>query len=69
MNRPNILNGERTAVRKATDITLSAIEVVLKKIPDLLDIIGGEGPEKLRLESIVKERNLAAHVSFSGPIP
>lgn len=69
LNRPMILTVARLVERKGIDTMLSAIEVVLKKIPDLLYIIGGEGPEKPRLESIVKERNLAAHVSFSGPIP
>lgn len=68
-SRKVILTVARLVERKGIDTVLLAIDTVRKTIPDILYIIGGTGPDRPRLEAIVKELDIGAHVSFSGPVP
>ena len=55
--------------RKGHDMVLKALPEVLKIIPNLIYLIGGTGPTRKPLESLVKSLNLKDLVKFLGYIP
>ena len=55
--------------RKGHDMVLKALPEVIKVIPNLIYLIGGTGPTRKPLESLVKSLNLKDLVKFLGYIP
>jgi len=55
--------------RKAHAVVLKALPLILKDYPSVVYRIVGDGPEKNRLQEIVKELDLHDHVSFIGALP
>src|SRR3989339_197650 len=56
---------QRLSKEKRVDIVLKALPRIRKAIPDSYLIIGGTGPEKERLHTLVQDLDLAKHVLFT----
>jgi phosphatidylinositol alpha-1,6-mannosyltransferase len=67
--RKVILTVARLVPRKGHRIVLEALSVVSKRIPNLKYLIAGEGPEKERLQQMVRELHLEDVVTFVGDVP
>ncbi len=61
-----ILTVGRLVPKKNHDHVLMALPEVLQKIPDLKYMIVGEGPEKARLERVVRQLEIQKQVIFTG---
>lgn len=68
-NKKIILTVGRLVERKGHDLVIKALPLVLEKIPESVYVIVGDGPEKNRLEKLVKELNLKGKVIFAGSVP
>jgi len=55
--------------KQGLDICLKAIQIVRKKISDITLTIIGSGPDKERLEQLVKTYKLEKHIKFLGYLP
>jgi len=64
--RKIVLSVCRLIERKGIDRVILALPDVLKSVPDLLYLIIGDGPQRHKLESLVKEKSLEAYVRFLG---
>jgi phosphatidylinositol alpha-1,6-mannosyltransferase len=64
-----LLSVGRLVARKGYDTVIKALPVVLKKVPDLVYIIVGDGEYKRNLLELVKSLNLAQNVILTGFIP
>ncbi len=67
-NKKVLLTISRLDAHKWVDVTLEALAKLVTKFTNLVYLIGGEGPDKERLESMVKELNLSKHVIFAGKV-
>ncbi|MDP8263817.1 MAG: glycosyltransferase family 4 protein [Candidatus Ancaeobacter aquaticus] len=67
-NRKILLSVSRLVHRKGHDMVLDALPTVAQKIPEILYIIVGKGPEKNRLEKIIKNKKLDPYVLFTDEI-
>lgn len=54
--------------RKGQDMVIKSLPQVIKKYPDIIYLIGGEGPQRKNLECLVKENNIQEYVKFLGLI-
>ena len=52
--------------RKGHDLVIKAMPEIMKKFPDVIYLIGGEGPYLPKLQSLVEELTLQDHVKFCG---
>ncbi|HKY32191.1 MAG TPA: glycosyltransferase family 4 protein [Candidatus Polarisedimenticolia bacterium] len=64
-----LLTVARLVPHKGMDRALGALARVIRTHPEVLYIIGGEGPDRARLESIASRLGLENHVVFAGPVP
>ncbi|MHA1833616.1 MAG: glycosyltransferase family 4 protein [Candidatus Baldrarchaeia archaeon] len=64
-----ILTSNVLHIRKRTDILIRAIPYVLKKHKNVKVIITGEGPEKQKLEYLIKSLKLEKNVFLTGFVP
>jgi|SRR5690625_3457838 len=55
--------------RKAIDYNIKAVKRIIKKIPDFVYIIIGDGPQRGYLEELVNKLKLNKHVFFKGNLP
>lgn len=53
---------------KGYDRVIEALPKVLKKIPNVFYIIGGEGDDKQRIVGMIKEKKLEKHVALAATI-
>jgi phosphatidyl-myo-inositol dimannoside synthase len=58
----------RLVARKGFDLVLRSVAVLREEFPDLTYVIAGEGPERARLDALVYDLDLEAHVRFLGAI-
>jgi phosphatidylinositol alpha-1,6-mannosyltransferase len=63
-----ILSVNRLVERKGNDTVIRAMVQVIKKVPDAVYVIGGHGPYRKQLESLVNELNLRDTVLFLGSV-
>jgi len=68
-NKKVILNINRLDVRKRVDLLIKSFAQVLKKIDDVILIIGGTGPDEQNLKNLVKKLEIQDYVKFVGYIP
>lgn len=59
----------RLAPRMGLDNLIRAMPAVVLRCPDVLLLIGGKGPERERLQRLIDELKLDAHVQLVGFIP
>ena len=67
-NKKVLLTISRLVPHKGIDITLEAIHLLKKEFPQLVYLIGGDGPDRSRLQRKVQDLKLENHVLFLGPI-
>ena len=68
-NRPILLSVRRLAARMGLDNLLRALPEIVRRCPDVLLLLGGSGPEKSNLESLIATLGLENHVKMLGFIP
>ncbi|HEX6276710.1 MAG TPA: glycosyltransferase family 4 protein [Polyangiaceae bacterium] len=66
--RPVLLTIARLVPRKGIDSVLGALAEVRRAIPDVVYVIAGDGPDRERLEALVRRGGLEAAVRFAGAI-
>lgn len=64
-----IFSSGRMVERKGFKYLIEAMPYILKKFPNAKMIIGGDGPEKLKLEHLAKSLKIEESILFSGFIP
>ncbi len=65
----NLLTLGRLVPRKGIDTVLQALPSLLRPFPHIRYQIGGDGPDRVRLEQLVATLKLEKVVSFLGKIP
>jgi len=68
-NRKIILTIARLYPRKGHDMVLQALVEIKKKLPEVLYLIVGEGPNRKYLEDLAVSLNLIDNVIFTGEVP
>ena len=68
-DRTLLLSVRRLVPRMGLDQLISAMPAVLQRQPDALLLIGGQGPERAKLEALVAALHLENHVRLLGFIP
>jgi len=70
------LNGKKMVLiintlqpRKRVDLLIKSFEIVSAKINNCILVIGGDGPEKEKLETLVEDMGIGDKVLFVGRIP
>lgn len=63
-----VLTAGRLQARKGYDVLIRAIASLRGAVPDVLLAIAGAGEEEQRLRALVRELDIAAHVSFAGAV-
>jgi glycosyltransferase involved in cell wall biosynthesis len=64
--RPTVLFVGSLIPRKGLESLLAAIELVRQRVPDVQLIACGSGPDAARLQQLVKDKQLDAHVRLLG---
>ena len=65
-NRPVVLTVGRLQIRKGQDQMIRALRQIRQTIPDVLYEIVGDGEERPRLETLVRDEGVSDHVQFRG---
>eukprot|EP01017_Pseudomicrothorax_dubius_P037524 TRINITY_DN5511_c0_g1_i1.p1 TRINITY_DN5511_c0_g1~~TRINITY_DN5511_c0_g1_i1.p1 ORF type:complete len:369 (+),score=38.85 TRINITY_DN5511_c0_g1_i1:86-1192(+) len=69
LNTINIVCISRLTYRKGTDILVDVIPQICKKYPEAYFIIGGDGPKRKILDSMIEKHGLRDRVELLGAIP
>jgi glycosyltransferase involved in cell wall biosynthesis len=64
-----LLTVQRLAAIKRVDILLRVVARVVARNPNVVLVVGGQGPEERLLESISRQLGIQGHVRFLGYIP
>lgn len=64
-----ILSVGRQVARKGFDRVIEALPTILGSCPDAHYLVVGQGDYRSKLEALVADLGLAAHVTFAGPVP
>jgi phosphatidylinositol alpha-1,6-mannosyltransferase len=69
-DRPTLITVGRMVQRKGYDVVLRALAQtpLLQKHPHLQYVIAGDGPEKPRIEAMIRDLGLQAHVVLRGQV-
>ena len=65
-DRPMLLTVSRLAREKQIDFLLRVARELVRRIPDLLLVVTGEGPDAPRLKSLAQQLGLGSNVLFLG---
>lgn len=68
-SRPTILSVARMYPRKNLDTLVTAAGMLRDRVPDLRVRLIGDGPERPRLETLVRRMRLSACVEVAGQLP
>ena len=63
---PVIATLTRLVPRKGVDMVIRAIPALAATFPEIVYLVGGDGPDRTRLEALASELNVTAHVRFLG---
>jgi len=63
-----ILTVGRLVKRKGHDMVIKSLPEVIKKVPNIVYLIVGDGPQRNELEELVKKLKLEEHVIFAGHV-
>jgi len=66
---PRLLTVSRLEPRKGVDQVIRALPDLVLQFPKLVYYVGGGGADRARLEALVKELGMQAHVRFLGFVP
>ena len=67
-NKKVILSVARLVERKGQDMVIRALPEVLEKLPNLVYLIVGEGPEEAKLKKLTKDVGVESCVNFIGHV-
>jgi phosphatidylinositol alpha-1,6-mannosyltransferase len=67
--RPVLLTVSRLYARKGIDRVIESLPIVLRRFPDLVYLIVGEGTYRPELEGLVLSHGLGRNVVFAGAVP
>jgi phosphatidylinositol alpha-1,6-mannosyltransferase len=67
--RPVLLTVSRLYARKGMDRVIESLPAVLRRFPDLVYLVVGEGSFRPVLESLVVDHGLGGNVVFAGAVP
>jgi phosphatidylinositol alpha-1,6-mannosyltransferase len=67
--RPVLLTVSRLYARKGIDRVIQSLPAVLRRIPDLVYLVVGDGGYRPELEQLVSRHELGANVVFAGAVP
>ena len=68
-DRRVVLSVSRLVPRKGLDTVIRALPRVAEAVPEVVYLIGGAGPDRPRLEALIRETGVADRVRFLGKIP
>lgn len=66
---PVVTTLARLVERKGVDTLLGAMSILAKRHPGIRLLVGGNGPDRKRLEALSRDANLDGRVRFCGKIP
>jgi glycosyltransferase involved in cell wall biosynthesis/SAM-dependent methyltransferase len=69
LDRPILLTVRNLEARMGLDTLLEALGLLVRRIPDVLLLIGGSGSRRAALEAQVRGLGLDKHVTFLGFVP
>jgi phosphatidylinositol alpha-1,6-mannosyltransferase len=64
-----VLTVARLDVHKGHDVVIQAMPTILKKVPNAMYVIAGEGPTRAHLEALCRAHGVSDRVLFTGLIP
>jgi phosphatidylinositol alpha-1,6-mannosyltransferase len=67
--RPLLVTISRLVSRKGIDTVIRALSRVRARVPDVLYVIVGDGPDRTRLQALAEREGVAEAVRFAGPVP
>jgi phosphatidylinositol alpha-1,6-mannosyltransferase len=67
--RPVLLTISRLYARKGMDRVIESLPIVIRRFPDLVYLIVGEGSYRPTLEALVAHHDLGRNVVFAGAVP
>jgi phosphatidylinositol alpha-1,6-mannosyltransferase len=67
-SRPLLVTVSRLVPRKGIDTVLRALARIEARVPDVLYLVAGEGPDRRRLELLSEREGVAPFVRFVGPV-
>ncbi len=67
-NKKVLLTVARLVERKGQDVVIKSLPRVIDKVPNLVYLIVGEGPQEARLKGLVKKLYIEPYVNFVGYI-
>jgi glycosyltransferase involved in cell wall biosynthesis len=65
---PTIAFAGRLVAQKGLELLLRAMAIVVGHVPQAHLIVAGDGPDRRRIEGLVAEMSLGAHVTFCGHV-
>lgn len=68
-SRPLLATVSRLVPRKGIDTVIRSLPRIRARIPDVLYMIAGEGPDRARLEALCEREGVTEAVRFAGPVP
>lgn len=68
-NKKVLLTVSRLARRKGIDMVIETLPELLKKFPELVYVVVGEGKDKRRLKEIARRKGVKEKVIFAGFVP
>jgi phosphatidylinositol alpha-1,6-mannosyltransferase len=68
-DRKVLLTISRLVPRKGIDTVLRSLPQIAQSVPNVYYLIGGDGPDRARLEALVEQLGVAHRVRFLGKIP
>ena len=65
---PVLLSLSRLEPRKGVDMVIRALRTLIASHPNTVLVVAGDGDDRVRLERVVAENDVAAHVIFTGAV-
>jgi phosphatidylinositol alpha-1,6-mannosyltransferase len=67
-SRPLLVTVSRLVSRKGIDTVIEALPRIRERVPEVLYLIAGEGPDRPRLEALCERRGVLSQVRFAGGV-
>jgi glycosyltransferase involved in cell wall biosynthesis len=65
---PTVAFAGRLVRQKGVELLLDAMEIVVRRVPAARLLIAGDGPDRVRLEQLVRDKSIERHVNFLGHV-
>lgn len=67
-SRPLLVTVSRLVSRKGIDTVIQALPRIRERVPDVLYLVAGDGPDRPRLEALCEKAGVISHVRFAGAV-